>query len=126
VVDQFGRRPTDPKRKLGNPTTTSVLEPRLDQVKAWVTPRAHALHNRERFDRLLMLMQVQLNEQANEAAYARYVREWLCCDGGRPIVPRRAVTDDRDDPSLYSPRCAARAGPLSYRRRLRGPNNGAT
>jgi hypothetical protein len=103
VIDQFGRRSTDPKRKLGNPTTTAVLEPRLEQVKAWVTPRAHALRNRDRFDLLLMLMQLQLNEQANEATYARYARDWLLCHGGRPIVPRRAVTDDRDNPSLYSP-----------------------
>lgn len=85
-----------------------MLEPRLEHIKAWVTPRTHALRNRERFDRLLMLMQLQLNEQANEARYARYVRDWLLCQGGRPVVARRAVTDERDDPSLYSP--AARRG----------------
>lgn len=50
-----------------------------------------------------MLMQLQLNEQAHEARYARYVREWLLCHGGRPSSRLRAVTDERDDPSLYSP-----------------------
>ena len=49
-----------------------------------------------------MLMQLHLNEQASEPAYARAIREWLLAHDGRPIVPRRAVTDPADEPSLYS------------------------
>jgi hypothetical protein len=111
--DQFGRRPTDPKHKLGNPTTTSVLEPKLNRIKGWVAPRTHALRNRERLDRLLMLKQLQLNAQASEPAYARAIRDWLLAHDGRPIVRRRAVADPVDEPSLYSEAANRELGLLS-------------
>jgi hypothetical protein len=101
VTGQFGRRPSG-ERRVGNPTTTSVLEPRLERIKASVTPRTHGLWNRERFDRLLMLMQLHLNEQASIPSYTRAIREWLLAHEGRPVATRRSVADPKDAPSLYS------------------------
>jgi hypothetical protein len=100
VTEQFGRRPSDEARRRGNPTTTSILEPRLERIKAWVTPRTRALGNRARFDRLLMPMQLHLNEQANVAAYTHAIRDWLLINEGRPAATRRIIADDKHHPSL--------------------------
>jgi hypothetical protein len=40
-------------------------------------PRAEALTNRSRLDRLLMLMQLNLNCIDDEHAYTRAIRDWL-------------------------------------------------
>jgi hypothetical protein len=52
-------------------------------------------------DRLLMLMQLELNGLADETAYAKLIREWLIANDGRPTVERRAVID-HGGPSLLS------------------------
>jgi hypothetical protein len=44
-------------------------------------------------DRLLMLMQLELNGLADESGYAKSIRERLIANDGRPAVERRAVTD---------------------------------
>lgn len=56
-------------------------------------PRRYALRNRERINRLLMLMQNHANGRDREIVYTRRIREWLEANGGRPQLPRRAVTD---------------------------------
>jgi hypothetical protein len=64
-------------------------------------PRSTGFTNRARLDRLLMLMQLQLNDLADVDAYAVAIRDWLVTNDGRPVGERRAVTD-RDKPSLLS------------------------
>ena len=56
-------------------------------------PRRYGLKNRERTNRLLLLMQLNANRQADPLAYAKSIRAWLEANGGRPRVARRAVTD---------------------------------
>ncbi len=48
--------------------------------------------NRDRVNRLLMLMQLQLNELADEARYAAHIRDWLVARGGH-AAERRLLTD---------------------------------
>ncbi len=63
-------------------------------------PRRYGLENRERTNRLLMLMQLRANGQDDQTAYAKSIRAWLVANEGRPRVLRRAVTDRRSSPSL--------------------------
>jgi hypothetical protein len=70
----------------------------LDKLKHWLGPRSTRFSNRARLDRLLMLMQLELNELADVAAYAIAIRDWLLAHDGRPIVPRRGITDPEDAP----------------------------
>ncbi|MCA1704970.1 MAG: hypothetical protein LC808_17590, partial [Actinobacteria bacterium] len=56
-------------------------------------PRRYGLKNRERTNRLLLLMQLRANRQNDALAYAKNIRAWLEANRGRPRVPRRAVTD---------------------------------
>lgn len=79
--------------------TTAGLERKLLRLRDWVRPRRYVLKNRERMDRLLMLMQLELNRDANMDAYSRSIREWLDSRGCRPI-PRRQIEDRKGKPSL--------------------------
>ncbi|HZC14235.1 MAG TPA: hypothetical protein VE270_09475 [Thermoleophilaceae bacterium] len=67
----------------------------MEQGRRGLSPK-----NRERTNRLLLLMQLHANRQDDVLAYARDIRAWLEANGGRPRVPRRAVTDPADRPSL--------------------------
>jgi len=50
-------------------------------------------------DRLLMLMQLELNDHADTGTYARHIRDWLTSrDGCAP--PRRALADTLGHSSL--------------------------
>jgi hypothetical protein len=49
--------------------------------------------NRERTNRMLMLMQLHANRQDDERVYVKHIRQWLESNNGRPSVPRRAVAD---------------------------------
>ncbi len=42
--------------------------------------------NRERVNRLLMLMLLHANPQPDERAYTKNIREWLEVNSGRPHV----------------------------------------
>jgi hypothetical protein len=85
-----------------NPLSIGGLDrSKLDKLKEWIEPRATGFLNRDRMDRLLMLMQLELNGVADENAYAKLTREWLIANDGRHAVERRAVTD-HDEPSLLS------------------------
>ena len=70
-------------------------------MKGWLEPRATGFTNRWHLDRLLMLMQLQLNGLADVDAYTVRIREWLAANDGRPVTRRREVTD-HGDPSLLS------------------------
>jgi hypothetical protein len=72
----------------------------VNPVRDAIRPRAYALKNRERTNRMLMLMQLHANRQDDERAYAKHIRQWLELNQGRPSVPRRAIVDASGLPSL--------------------------
>lgn len=100
VLHQMAHRPR-PSTRRSNPRTLGGLEIKLDKLKAWVGPRVHGFRNRERLDRLLMLMQLELNDQADIDAYSRAIRDWLLARDGK-AAPRRLIADDYGSTSLLS------------------------
>jgi hypothetical protein len=101
VRAQLARRPGAWQREHGRVVTNAGLERKLAHVAEWLGPRRNALRNRERLNRLLMLMQLQLNDEANETRYAGDVRDWLEANGGR-AAERRLLTDPSGLPSLLA------------------------
>jgi hypothetical protein len=101
VEDQMRRRPRPGLRRT-NPTTIGGIDQKLGDVKRWLGRRARGFRNRERLNRLLMLMQLHLNDHADLDAYTRDIRNWLAFSGGRPRVARRQVTDSKGTNSLLS------------------------
>jgi len=63
-------------------------------------PRTGAL-NRERLNRLPILMQLQITEQADLDSYIRSIRDWLMTRDGQP-KPRRLIADPYGTSSLPS------------------------
>jgi hypothetical protein len=57
------------------------------------------LGNRDRLNRMLMLMQLQLNDLGDEARYAGHIRDSLLARGGIS-AERRLVADPAGYPSL--------------------------
>lgn len=100
VVEQFGRRGVRWQRPADMPLSTSPLDGLINPIRDSVAPRAYGLKNRERTNRMLMLMQLHANRQDDERAYVRHIREWLEANQGRLSVDRRAVADMRGAPSL--------------------------
>ena len=97
---QFARRGLSTHRPAGTPLTTSPMDAFVNPVRDAIRPRAYALKNRERTNRMLMLMQLHANRQDDELAYAKHIRQWLELNQGRPSVPRRAIIDASGVPSL--------------------------
>jgi len=93
VEEQFQRRGPRWKRPADTPLTTSPLDAFINPVRASIQPRAYGLKNRERTNRLLMLMQLHANRQDDERAYVRHIREILEANQGRPNIMRRAIID---------------------------------
>jgi hypothetical protein len=93
VEEQFQRRGPRWKRPADTPLTTSPLDAFINPVRASIQPRAYKLKNRERTNRLLMLMQLHANRQDDERAYVRHIREILEANQGRPNIMRRAIID---------------------------------
>jgi hypothetical protein len=73
------------------------LEP-FAVVRNRLEHRRGTFKNRERLNRLLMLMQLDLNEQASEQRYAEVIRGELLANGG--ISARRRQIIDRAGASL--------------------------
>ena len=82
------------------PLTTAALEQITRPIVTALYPRRYALKNRERLNRLLMLLQLHLNGDDDVQRYARTIRAWLEANGGRPAGLRRAIADPADSPSL--------------------------
>jgi hypothetical protein len=82
------------------PLTTSALEKLTRPIYAALYPRRYALKNRERLNRLLMLMQLHANGDDDVQAYAKAIRKRLEANGGRPQARRRAIADPRGSASL--------------------------
>jgi Transposase, Mutator family len=100
VSDQFRRRGPRSLRPADMPLSTSPMDGLIAPIRDSLHPRRYALKNRERTNRLLLLMQLHANRQDDVLAYAKSIRAWLEANGGRPRVARRAVTDPAGLPSL--------------------------
>jgi hypothetical protein len=101
ISRQLERRPTKWQRERGAVVSSAGLDRRLNQVRDWLSPRRNTFGNRDRLSRLLMLMQLQLNDIADEARYAGHIRDWLEPREGTP-AERRLITDRDGHPSLRS------------------------
>ena len=93
VEEQFGRRGQRSTRPVEMPLTTSPLDGFINPIRAAIGPRAYGLKNRERTNRLLMLMQLHANRQDDDSDYVGLIRACLEANRGRPNVARRAVID---------------------------------
>jgi len=72
----------------------------INSIRAAVGPRAYGLKNRERTNRMLILMYLHANRQDDDNEYVRLIRECLQANHGRPGVGRRAAVDVSGIPSL--------------------------
>lgn len=61
IEAQFDRRPPPSHRPADMPLTTAALEQLTRPIAAALYPRRYALKNRERLNRLLLLMQLHIN-----------------------------------------------------------------
>jgi hypothetical protein len=93
VEDQFRRRGLRSTRPAYTPLSTSPMDAFIHPVRDSIRPRAYGLKNRERTNRMLMLMQLHANRQDNERTYVKHIREALQSSHGRPSVARRAIVD---------------------------------
>ena len=100
VEEQFSRRGPRSSRAADMPLSASPLDAFINPIRASIQPRAYGLKNRERTNRMLMLMQLHANGQDDVHDFTRLVRAWLATNQGRPRVDRRAVIDARGVPSL--------------------------
>jgi hypothetical protein len=94
VADQLRLRGPRASRPADMPLSTSPLDAFTNPIRAAIGPRAYGLKNRERTNRMLMLMQLHANRQDDVHAYVR-IRAFLEANQGRPSLARRAVTDSR-------------------------------
>lgn len=100
IEAQFARRPPPSKRPAEMPLTTAALEQLTRPIASALYPRRYALKNRQRLNRLLLLMQLHINGDDDVQAYSTTIRRWLEANGGRPADRRRAIADPRGLPSL--------------------------
>jgi hypothetical protein len=100
VAEQFTRRGPRASRPADMPLSTSPLEAFLEPIRDSIRPRAYGLKNRQRTNRMLMLMQVHANHQDDVTAYTRQIRNCLEAHHGRPTISRRAVVDTGGAASL--------------------------
>lgn len=100
IEAQFARRPPPSRRRGDMPLTTAALEQLTRPISAALYPRRYALKNRERLNRLLLLLQLRVNGGDDVQAYAKAIRARLESNGGRPAARRRAIADPAGVPSL--------------------------
>ncbi|MCA1698717.1 MAG: transposase [Actinobacteria bacterium] len=100
VADQFKRRGPRANRPADTPLSTSPLDGFINPIRAAIGPRAYGLKNRQRTNRMLMLMQLHANRQDDINAYLRRIRACLEANHGRPSIARRAIIDAGGDASL--------------------------
>jgi hypothetical protein len=100
IEAQFARRPPPSRRPADMPLTTSALDQITRPIVTALYPRRYGLKNRERLNRLLMLLQLHVNGDDDVQRYAVTIRRWLEANGGRPTARRRAIADPLAAPSL--------------------------
>lgn len=100
IEAQFARRPPPSKRPTDMPLTTAALEQLTRPISTALHPRRYAFKNRERLNRLLMLMRLHINGENDVLAYTRAIRAWLELNAGRPTGHRRSIADPLGSPSL--------------------------
>lgn len=100
IETQFARREPASRRPADMPLTAAALEQITRPIVAALHPRRYALKNRERLNRLLMLLQLHANGQDDVQAYAKTIRLQLEANAGRPLQPRRVIADPAGSPSL--------------------------
>lgn len=100
VEEQFRRRGPRLGRPADTPLSTSPMDGLINPIRASIQPRAYGLKNRQRTNRMLMLMQLHANRQDDERAYVRHIRDWLEANQGRPSIVRRAIVDAGGGASL--------------------------
>jgi hypothetical protein len=100
IEAQFARRPQTSRRPPDMPLTTAALEQITRPIVAALYPRRYALKNRERLNRMLMLLQLHINGDDDVRAYAKAIRAQLESNGGRPPGRRRELADPANSPSL--------------------------
>lgn len=100
VAEQFSRRGPRASRPADTPLTTSPLDAFITPIRAAIQPRAYGLKNRERTNRMLMLMQLHANRHDDVNAYVRHLRGCLEANAGRPDITRRAIVDAARPASL--------------------------
>ena len=93
VEEQFSRRGQGSTRPVEMTLSTAPLDGLINPIRAPIVPRAYGLKNRERTNRLLMLMQLHANCQDDDSDFVRLIRTSLEANHGRPNVARRAVID---------------------------------
>ena len=94
VTWQLGSR----KLLTGGRTRIGPLEQVLTEVEEVFRRRRGMIHNRERLNRRLMLIQLELNEQASLSHYSKVIRDELLANGG--YGGQRYVVDDKGGSSL--------------------------
>jgi hypothetical protein len=100
IEAQFARRQPPSRRPADMPLTTAALEQITRPIVTALYPRRYALKNRERLNRLMLLMQLHVNGDDDAQAYAKSIRAWLEASGGRPAGRRRGIADPALSPSL--------------------------
>lgn len=100
IEAQFARREPPSRRPADMPLTTAALEQLTRPISAALYRRRYALKNRERLNRLLLLLQLHINGDDDVRRYAKTIRTWLEANGGRPADRRRAIADPAGAPSL--------------------------
>jgi hypothetical protein len=98
VMPQLERRSSWPSK--ANPYGTGALEQHLSWLRMQIDYRVGQFTNRERLNRMLMLMTLRLNGLDDDREYSERIREWLLANGGHPRIARREVTDPLGRPSL--------------------------
>lgn len=81
------------------PLTTAALELTWPNIAA-LYRRRYALKNRERFNRLLLLLQLHTDGDDDVQRLAKTIRTWIEADGGRSADRRCAIADPAVAPSL--------------------------
>lgn len=99
IEDQFSRRGPAAGRPANMPLSTGGLEQLARPVKNAIYDRRFVLKNRERLNRLLMLMQLHVNGHDSQVTYTTTIRNWLTANHGRPVGGRRAIADILGAPS---------------------------
>jgi hypothetical protein len=81
--------------------STGGVEQHLRALYLRIQHRRHMFSNRERLDRLLMLMTLDMRGSADEREWARVIRSWLMVSGGVP-PPARQIADHTGGPRQIS------------------------